>query len=159
MSIREMLIVFLCKSSCDKQVTRDASLNTYLKSPEFKVSFVTYNLHLSNWLSQEHVVGRLKSMLLDAKLSSYKTGVMDRVQVSFSSHDMCAHPDALVSLQLHMRLHPSQYKIPPEMRDSISSKLFLAAVSGALTSARSIIKQKVCYLWKYTPSYTHHDRS
>lgn len=37
----ELLIVYLCKAAADRQVTRDTALNTYLKSPEFKVSFVT----------------------------------------------------------------------------------------------------------------------
>lgn len=39
LTTHQLLIVFLCKSLCDKQVTHNAALNTYIKSPDFNVSW------------------------------------------------------------------------------------------------------------------------
>lgn len=94
---------------------------------------------------QEHVATKLKSMLLDPKLSSYKTGGLGRVMVSF---DQCSvYLMSLNQHQRHIRLNPSQYQIPSELKPSIPSKAFIGAISKALVSGRSAIKQKVCSLF------------
>lgn len=84
-------------------------------------------------------------MLLDPKLSSYKTGGLERVVVSLDQSVVLI--SSLKRPQRHMHLNPSQYQIPSELKPSIPSKAFIGAVSKALVNGRSAIKQKVFALF------------
>ncbi|KAJ6458274.1 hypothetical protein C8R45DRAFT_1221655 [Mycena sanguinolenta] len=90
----------------------EARLKKYLASSEFK----------------EHVVGRIRGVLLDPQLPSYKLGFLDR-------------------LMRHIRLNPGVYHIPQEFRGAITSKAFNSAVSKAAVGARSDMKRKMTALW------------
>ncbi|RDB16650.1 hypothetical protein Hypma_002343 [Hypsizygus marmoreus] len=82
--------------------------------------------------SLEHVIGRLRSVLLDPKLSSYKEGLLTRL---------------LKPLAAPHTTEPCCLRIPSGMRESITSLIFSRAVSKALTNARSELKRKMIDYW------------
>ncbi|KAF7980222.1 hypothetical protein HWV62_39335 [Athelia sp. TMB] len=112
LSTHQLVIFHLCKDRSEKHDSQDIKMNIFIKSPEFK----------------EYVAEKLKLMLLDAKLSSYKTGMLERVM-------------------RHMRLCANHYHIPPELRATVSSKAFVAAVSSVLVNARASYKAKLKAAW------------
>ncbi|KAF8062392.1 hypothetical protein FPV67DRAFT_1508283 [Lyophyllum atratum] len=108
----KLVVVVLAKLIGDEQENIGRALQGYCTSTDFK----------------EHVVGRLRSILLDPKLSSYKDGLLSR-------------------LLRHIRLNPGLYRIPASLRDSITDMVFSRAVSKALTTARSELKRKMTESW------------
>ncbi|RDB16653.1 hypothetical protein Hypma_002344 [Hypsizygus marmoreus] len=108
----KLVLVTYAKMLGGNRENLDRDLQAYCVSAEFK----------------EHVIGRLRSVLLDPKLSSYKEGLLTR-------------------LLRHIRLNPAVYRIPSGMRESITSLIFSRAVSKALTNARSELKRKMIDYW------------
>ncbi|KAJ6578991.1 hypothetical protein B0H10DRAFT_2343542 [Mycena sp. CBHHK59/15] len=106
----KLLIVTLAAVLGSRQdASSDTKLQGYLGSAGFK----------------ENVISQIRGVLLDPKLSSYKTGFLDR-------------------LMRHIRLNPGIYRVPQEFRSMITTKSFQAAVSKAATNARSEMKRKFC---------------
>ncbi|KAJ6584299.1 hypothetical protein B0H10DRAFT_2442834 [Mycena sp. CBHHK59/15] len=109
----KLLIVTLAAVLGSRQeASSDTKLQGYLESAGFK----------------ENVTSQIHGVLLDPKLSSYKTGFLDR-------------------LMRHLRLNPGIYRVPQEFRSMITTKLFQAAVSKAATNARSEMKRKMSVAW------------
>ncbi|KAJ6590795.1 hypothetical protein B0H10DRAFT_1961004 [Mycena sp. CBHHK59/15] len=78
--------------------------------------------------AQEHVAGRIRDLVLDLKLLSYKIGFLSR-------------------LSRHILLNPGTYHIPQEFRAFITSDTFTAAVGKAATG-RSELKRRMNAAWK-----------
>ncbi|KAF7967502.1 hypothetical protein HWV62_34048 [Athelia sp. TMB] len=113
LSTHELLVVFMCKLARNKTAAQDDNLATYLKSASFK----------------ENVAVKLKTMLLDPNISSYKNGNLERVM-------------------RHIRINPGTvYRIPVEVRDLVTSNAFATPISKVLTNFRSLIKHKLSTHW------------
>ncbi|KAJ7262387.1 hypothetical protein C8J57DRAFT_1231757 [Mycena rebaudengoi] len=92
-------------------------MKTYLSSPGFK----------------ENVVGQIRAVLLDPKLSKYKDDFLDR-------------------LLRHIRLNPGKYQVPLPVRPLLStSRQFFTAISNESTTARSEMKRKARANFKRIP--------
>ncbi|KAJ6607135.1 hypothetical protein B0H10DRAFT_2073214 [Mycena sp. CBHHK59/15] len=109
----KLIIVTFAALLRSQQADGTESLQTYLASAAFK----------------ENIVGQVRDLFLDPKLSSYKVGFLSR-------------------LLRHIRLNPATYHIPQEYRAFITSHAFTTAVSKAATSARSDLKRKMNTAWK-----------
>lgn len=73
----------MCKLAQNKAVSHEDTLTIYLKSANFKVRTHQPNKTklLTDTRTQDNVGVKLKSMLLDPNISSYKSGVLERVMV------------------------------------------------------------------------------
>ncbi|KAJ7798135.1 hypothetical protein B0H14DRAFT_3492887 [Mycena olivaceomarginata] len=107
-----MIVTLAAVLGQQEDETSEARLNKYLVSSEFK----------------ENVISRIRGVLLDPKIPSYKLGFLDR-------------------LMRHIRLNPTVYQIPLEFRAAITSKAFNSAVSKAAVGGRSEMKRKMITLW------------
>ncbi|KAJ7802029.1 hypothetical protein B0H14DRAFT_3782021 [Mycena olivaceomarginata] len=107
-----MIVTLAAVLGQQEDETSEARLSKYLVSSEFK----------------ENVISRIRGVLLDPKLPSYKLGFLDR-------------------LMRHIRLNPTVYQIPLEFRATITSKAFNSAVSKAAVGGRSEMKRKMIALW------------
>ncbi|KAJ7118419.1 hypothetical protein C8R43DRAFT_1137352 [Mycena crocata] len=113
LSTHKLMIVTFAALLRGQQAEGAETLQTYLASSPFK----------------EHVVGQVRDLFLDPKLSSYKLGFLSR-------------------LLRHIRLNPGTYNIPQEFRSFITTHAFTTAVSKAATTARSELKRKMRLGWK-----------
>ncbi|KAJ7112255.1 hypothetical protein C8R44DRAFT_741946 [Mycena epipterygia] len=85
--------------------------------------------------SQDNVIGQVRGVLMDPKLSSYKTGFLDR-------------------LLRHMRLNPAAYQIPQEFRAMITTKAFNSAMTTAWASRTTIYDLVKLLAWKSSQEMT-----
>ncbi|KAF8214704.1 hypothetical protein K438DRAFT_1749798 [Mycena galopus ATCC 62051] len=108
LSTHKLLIVTLASILGGEEETIEDKMKVFLSSSSFK----------------ENVVGHIRSVLLDPRLSSYKTGFLGR-------------------LLRHIRLNPNTYRIPLHLRGAITSRAFASAVGTEATTARSEIKRKL----------------
>ncbi|KAJ7494097.1 hypothetical protein FB451DRAFT_1164970 [Mycena latifolia] len=111
LSTHKLVLVTFATLLRNQQADVVETLQTYLVSAAFK----------------ENVVGHVRGLFLDPKVSSYKIGFLGRLR--------------------HMRLNPGTYHIPQEYRASITTKAFTSAVSKAATGARSELKRKMKGAW------------
>ncbi|KAJ6614496.1 hypothetical protein B0H10DRAFT_2435952 [Mycena sp. CBHHK59/15] len=115
----KLVIVTLAAVLGGQHENMEEKLATYLASSEFK----------------KNVVSKIRAVFLDANLSSYKTGLLNRIM-------------------RHIRLNPGAYRIPQEFRNEITGTTFNSAMSSVATGARSEIKRKMTAGWKTkTPIY------
>ncbi|KAJ6469226.1 hypothetical protein DFH09DRAFT_1111232 [Mycena vulgaris] len=108
LTTHKLLIVTLAAVLGGQEESIEDKMKSFLLSSAFK----------------EHVLSRIRSVLLDPKLSSYKDGFQER-------------------LLRHIRLNPGTYHIPLALRGSITGRAFSTAVGAEATSARSEIKRKL----------------
>ncbi|KAJ7104552.1 hypothetical protein C8R43DRAFT_1140989 [Mycena crocata] len=124
LSTHKLLIVMLAAVLGGHEDSVDDKLKQFLLSSDFK----------------EHVVGQIRSVLLDPGLSSYKSGFLERLLVSHCVHIITG---ALTVFHRHIRLNPGTYRIPPHLRSSITSRVFVSTIGAEATTARSEIKRKL----------------
>ncbi|KAJ6632425.1 hypothetical protein B0H10DRAFT_1938047 [Mycena sp. CBHHK59/15] len=119
----QLLIVTLAAVLGGREESTDNVMQAYLASSTFKASrSPTLSLGLWTYWAQEHVVGQVRAVLLDPKLSSYKNGFMHRLLA-----------DQLRIHQRHIRLNPGIYHIPQQLRSAITNRVFGSAVSSELS--------------------------
>ncbi|KAJ7226204.1 hypothetical protein C8J57DRAFT_1586045 [Mycena rebaudengoi] len=106
---QKLLIVILAEIVAGRDESSEDIMKTYLSSPGFK----------------ENVVGQIRAVLLDPKLSKYKDDFLDR-------------------LLRHIRLNPGKYQVPLPVRPLLStSRQFFTAISNESTTARSEMMRKL----------------
>ncbi|KZP32815.1 hypothetical protein FIBSPDRAFT_943799 [Athelia psychrophila] len=109
LSTHELMVVVMCKLAQNKLSVQEDSLAIYIKSPQLK----------------DNIILKLKTMLLDLNLSSFKTGAME--------HILChIHINAI-----------SLYRIPAAIHDLLTGSYFAGVISKALTNCRASMKQKL----------------
>ncbi|KAJ7665481.1 hypothetical protein DFH06DRAFT_985633 [Mycena polygramma] len=119
LSTHKLVLITLAAVYGGQHESAEDKLGAYLASADFK----------------NNVVSKIRAVFLDPHLSSYKTGLLER-------------------LMRHIRLNPALYRIPLEFRPEITGTAFNTAVSSVATGARSEIKRKMANGWKHkTPIY------
>ncbi|KAF7983983.1 hypothetical protein HWV62_17448 [Athelia sp. TMB] len=113
LTTQELLVIILCKVAHNSVRNQENGLNAYLKTSNFK----------------DKVAIKLKTMLLDPGIPSYKNGFLERVM-------------------RHIRLNAGPvYGIPLEVRELVTSSVFASVVSKVLTTFRSTVKAKLLHHW------------
>ncbi|KAJ6626755.1 hypothetical protein B0H10DRAFT_1941751 [Mycena sp. CBHHK59/15] len=135
----KLVIVTLAAVLGGQHENMEDRLQVYLASSEFKVghslAHIGHILIQAASAVQKNVVTQIRVVLLDPKLSSYKTGLLSRL--------MC-----------HIRLNPATFRIPQEFRSEITTSAFNTAISNVTMGARSEMKRKMVAAWKTkTPIY------
>ncbi|KAF7982628.1 hypothetical protein HWV62_27051 [Athelia sp. TMB] len=114
LTTHELLVIILCKVAHSATRNQEDGLVAYFKTNSFK----------------DKVSTKLKTMLLDPGISSYKNGFLGRVM-------------------RHLRLNAGPvYGIPLEIRELVASSMFASMVSKVLTTFRSTIKTKLANHWE-----------
>ncbi|KAF7965722.1 hypothetical protein HWV62_42165 [Athelia sp. TMB] len=114
LTTHELLVIILCKVAHNTARNQEDGLVAYFKTNGFK----------------DKVSTKLKTMLLDPGISSYKNGFLGRVM-------------------RHLRLNAGPvYGIPLEIRELVASSTFASMVSKVLTTFRSTVKTKLAHHWE-----------